>query len=208
MNILAIGAHFDDVEIGCAGAIAKHRSRGDKVIILVVTHSKYENHKGELMRERDIALKEGSDAAKLLDAELVCLGYETKKVSFDYKLIEDINRIIDDHKIDQIYTHWDQDVHQDHQAIGRATLAAGRKVKRLLMYQSNLYMNTQQFHANYFVDISEFIDLKMKAIMAHVTEVKKFGPDWLNFWHNEALSNGKLFDVRCAEAYQLVKYID
>jgi LmbE family N-acetylglucosaminyl deacetylase len=75
------------------------------------------------------------------------------------------------------------------------------------MYQSNLYMNTQQFNANYFVDISDFIDIKLKAIKAHRTEMRKFGKGWVNFWLNEAENNGKKFGVRHAEAFQLVKYL-
>lgn len=207
MNILAIGAHFDDVEIGCGGTLARHQKQGDKVFVQVITNSEYQNHDGRVMRERKVALTEGQKAAGILGFNLICNGYETKQVFYNYKLIEDINRVIDDHQIDLVYTHWDFDVHQDHQAIGKATLAAARKVKRLLMYQSNLYMNTTPFLANYFVDISDFINVKIEAIKAHETEVRKFGPGWLDFWINEALNNGKKFDVKYAEAFQLVKYL-
>ncbi|MBU1864509.1 MAG: PIG-L family deacetylase [Candidatus Omnitrophica bacterium] len=207
MNVLAIGAHFDDVEIGCGGAIAKHRKNGDRVIVQVVTHSKYNNHNGDLIREKDEALHEGKKAAEILDYELICNNYETKHVQFNHVLIEDINKVIDAYHIDLVYTHWDKDVHQDHQAIGRATLAAARKVPSLLMYQSNLYMNTNPFSANYFIDISEFIDVKMKAICSHASEIKKFGDEWTDFWFSEAKNNGKRFNVRYAEAFYLVKYL-
>lgn len=43
MNILAIGAHFDDVELGCGGALAKHTSSGDQVTVYVATKSGYAN---------------------------------------------------------------------------------------------------------------------------------------------------------------------
>ena len=33
MNVLAIGCHPDDVEIACAGTLAKYAQRGDKVIV-------------------------------------------------------------------------------------------------------------------------------------------------------------------------------
>lgn len=207
MNVLAIGAHFDDAELGCGGALAKHRANGDRVIIQVITHSKYHNHNGALLREKETAFEEGKKAADILDCELICNNYETKQVVFCHKLIEDINKVIDENKINVIYTHWDHDIHQDHQAIGRASLAAGRKVNCLLMYQSNLYMNTSPFRANYFVDISSFIEMKKKSILAHKTEVEKFGPDWVDFWINEAANNGKKFNVKYAEAFQLVKYL-
>ena len=39
MNILAIGAHFDDVELGCGGALVKHTEEGDDVYVYVPTVS-------------------------------------------------------------------------------------------------------------------------------------------------------------------------
>ena len=36
-NVLAIGAHPDDVELGCGGTLAKHVARGDRVTLLVIT---------------------------------------------------------------------------------------------------------------------------------------------------------------------------
>lgn len=207
MNVLAIGAHFDDVEIGCSGSLAKHRSMGDRVIILVITDSKYDDYNDVPIRSSDIALKEGKKGAEALGCELICSHYKTKQVQFSYKVIEDINKVIDENEIDTVYTHWDFDVHQDHQAVGKATLCAARKINRILMYQSNLYMNTQSFNANYYVDISKFIEIKKKAILCHKSEVEKFGEEWLNFWINEAANNGKKFNVRYAEAFQMVKYL-
>lgn len=37
MNILAIGAHPDDIEIGCGGTLIKYADRGHKVYSLVMT---------------------------------------------------------------------------------------------------------------------------------------------------------------------------
>ena len=102
MNILAIGAHFDDVEIGCSGTLAKHVANGDNVLIQVITHSKYTNHDGTLIRDEDVAFKEGENAAKILNCKMICNNYETKKVNFNHKLIEDINRVVDEEKIDLI----------------------------------------------------------------------------------------------------------
>ena len=208
MNILAIGAHFDDVEIGCGGTLARHIGAGDKVIVQVITHSKYTNHNGDLLRAQDIALQEGRAAADYLGVnELICNNYETKQVVFDHKLVEAINRVIDENEIDLIYTHWDNDIHQDHQAVAKATMAAGRKVSCLLMYRSNLYMSSGDFRANYFVDISDYIDVKTTAIMMHKTELKKFGPQWIDFWKNEAYNNGQRVGVAYAESFQLIKFL-
>lgn len=207
MNVLAVGAHFDDVEIGCAGTLAKHRANGDRVIIQVITHSKYHDNDGNCLREKEVAVREGQESASILNCELICNYYETKHVEFGYKLIKDIEDVVEENRIDLIYTHWDLDIHQDHQAIGKATLTAGRKVNYILMYQSNLYMNTRAFNGTYFVDISDFIEVKKAAILAHKSEVRKFGNEWLDFWVNEAANNGKRFNVKHAEAFQPVKIL-
>ncbi|RMH56007.1 MAG: hypothetical protein D6679_10170 [Candidatus Hydrogenedentota bacterium] len=207
MNILAIGAHYDDLELGCGGTLAKYVLNGHNVTGVVVTHSKYSDYNGELIRARETARREGTEAAHIVGYDLLCLEWETKKVAFGHELIETLNRIIDEREIDVIFTHWDFDVHQDHQAIGKATLSAGRKINRLLMYRSNLYMNSIHFNENYFVDITETIEIKMRAIEAHRNEVKKFGPHWVQFWRNEAANNGQKVGVRYAEVFQLVKYL-
>jgi len=46
MNIMAIGAHPDDIEFGCSGTLIKHKERGDKVVYVCMTstlclHDKY-----------------------------------------------------------------------------------------------------------------------------------------------------------------------
>jgi len=207
MNVLTIGAHFDDVEIGCGGTIAKHIADKDEVIAHVITNSKYNNYDGTSLRTQEAALIEGKEAARILGYHLICDDFETKQVKFNHLLVEAINRTIDIYHIDMIYTHWDYDVHQDHQAIGKATLAAGRKVNRLLMYQSNMYVNSVAFQPNFFVDISQFAELKLSAIKAHKTEVEKFGPKWLDFWHNTIRNNGQRMGVEYAEAFHLVKYL-
>jgi LmbE family N-acetylglucosaminyl deacetylase len=38
MNVLAIGAHHDDVEFGCFGALSRHRQNNDKVVVAVMSN--------------------------------------------------------------------------------------------------------------------------------------------------------------------------
>lgn len=207
MNVLAIGAHYDDIEIGCGGTLAKHLAKCDKVIACVVTNSKYSDYNGGMIRSAEVALAEGREAAQVIGYDLLSLGYENKCVKHGVKLIEDINIIVDKYNIDTVYSHWVGDVHQDHAAVSLSTMAGARKVSRLLMYQSNLYFSDKPFHANYYCDISEFIEIKIRAINAHANEVRKFGQGWLDFWKNEARNNGQKFNVAYAEAFQVVKYL-
>jgi LmbE family N-acetylglucosaminyl deacetylase len=206
-NVLAIGAHFDDIELGCGGTVARHVSEGDNVIMLVLTNSAYYNYDGVVIRTEEVAKKEGLEAAKILGVKnLISIGLETKTLQYGFELIEIINKVIDDNNIDLIYTHWDKDVHQDHSAIGRATLNAGRHVKNILMYRSNWYHTTSEFRGNYYVDIADFINIKISAVKAHENEYKKFGQGWVDFFVNENLNAGKKIGCEYAEAFEIVKY--
>ena len=75
MNILGVGAHYDDLELGCSGTLIKHVNNGDNVLMLVITDSSYKNPSGDLIRSRKTAYKEGVNAAKLIGAKLICLNY-------------------------------------------------------------------------------------------------------------------------------------
>ncbi len=86
MNILAIGAHFDDIELGCSGTLIKHVESGDNVTMLVITDSAFTNPDNIEIRNREIAKCEGEAGALVIGANLICLDYKTFNVSFDDKL--------------------------------------------------------------------------------------------------------------------------
>ena len=66
MNVLAIGAHFDDVELGCGGVLAKHASAGDNVYVYVATVSGFSDHNNQAVRSNDLALREAQSAMGVL----------------------------------------------------------------------------------------------------------------------------------------------
>ena len=208
MNILAIGAHFDDIELGCGGSLVKHVKNKDKVCMYVVTDSEYEFYDGTIMRTKDVALKEGQNAARILGVDnLICEGLKTKELRYSVDLIEKIDKVIDDLNIDLVYTHWIHDVHQDHFAVGRATLNGARHVPRILMYRSNWYATNAHFNSNFFVDISPYIETKIEAIKAHKTEYQKFGEKWIVFVKHQNRNSGIEMEVEYAEAFEAIKYL-
>jgi len=208
MNVLAIGAHFDDIELGCGGTIVKHVKNKDKVYMYVLTDSEYKNYDGRICRTKAAALKEGRDAASILGVDdLLCGELKTKEVQYSVYLIEMINKVIDDLGVDLVYTHWEHDVHQDHFAIGRATLSAARHVPRLLMYRCNWYATNLHFNGNFFVDTSPYIETKIKAIKAHKTEYEKLGERWVDFVRHQNRNNGIEMQVEYAEVFEVIKYL-
>jgi LmbE family N-acetylglucosaminyl deacetylase len=209
MNILAIGAHFDDVELGCGGALAKHAQNGDRVYVYVATVSGFSNQYDQTVRSSETALREAQAAMQILGVEeLICGGFKTLEVEFVDALNIEILKIVQDRKIDKVYSHWVGDIHHDHQAVAKASLHSCRHVPRMLMYRSNWYHSTMEFRGNFYIDITQHWDLKEQAIRVHVSEMDRTGNKWISFFRNEAENAGQRIGVKCAEVFEIVKWLE
>jgi len=208
MNILAIGAHFDDLELGCGGTLAKHAANGDKVYAYVATVSGFSNQDNEIVRTNEIALTEGRKAMEILGAELICGNFNTLEVEFIEALNVQIVKIVKDKQIDKVYTHWVGDIHHDHQAVARASLHSCRHVPRMLMYRSNWYHSNLDFRGNFYIDITGFMDKKTASIKAHKSEMDRTREKWIGFFTNEAENAGQRIGVEYAEVYEMVKWLE
>lgn len=209
MNVLAIGAHFDDVELGCGGALARHARKGDNVYVFVATVSGFSNQYNQTVRSSETALAEAQQAMNVLGVkELLCGNFKTLEVEFVDLLNIEILKIVQEKKIDLVYAHWVGDIHHDHQAVAKASLHSCRHVPRMLMYRSNWYHSTLEFRGNFYVDITEYWPLKEQAIRAHVTEMDRTGEKWISFFHNEAENAGQRIGVKFAEVFELVKWLE
>ena len=209
MNILAIGAHFDDVELGCGGALAKHALQGDNVYVFVATVSGFTNQYDQSVRTSEVARREAETAMQIIGVKrMFCGEFKTLEVEFVDSLNVQILKLVQDLTIDQVYSHWVGDIHHDHQAVARAALHSCRHVPRLLMYRSNWYHSTQDFRGNFYVDITNHWDIKQRAIRAHVSEVERTGNRWIDFFRNEAENAGQRIGVRYAEVFEIVKWLE
>lgn len=207
MNILGIGSHYDDLELGCSGTLIKHVQAGDRVTMLVITDSAYRNPKGEQIRDADVAREEGEKAAAVIGGELICLEYPTLEVPFNDELTKSILGVIEEREIDTVYSHWTGDLHRDHQYAARSAMMAGRHVPRYLMYRSNYYNSDQTFRGNFYSDVTDVMHLKMDVIRAHVSELERVRRTWLTFFMHQNANDGQVIGVEYAEAFEIVRYL-
>jgi len=208
MKVLAIGAHFDDPELGCGGSLARHVDKGDEVTIYCVTRSGYSNVLKRTVRDNEKAFQEGVEAARRLNCNLITGDFDTFKIAFNDELNLAIRTVIDEYVPDLIYTHWLHDIHHDHQIVAQSTLHAARHIPRLLMYRSNWYHSSHQFDGNFYVDISDYWEKKSSAIQAHESEFERgVGSQWLEFFENEAINAGQRIGVKYAEVFSVLKWL-
>jgi LmbE family N-acetylglucosaminyl deacetylase/CheY-like chemotaxis protein len=163
--VLAIGAHPDDVEIGCGAILLRHAAHGDNVNILTLTGGEA----GGAVAERIV---ESRRAAELMSARLfhTDLADTSLSVSDGGVTIGAIERVIGEVKPTVIYTHSRHDVHQDHRNVHDATLVAARRVPRIYCYQAP--SASIDFRPTRFVGVDEWMDRKLEAIGAYSSQVK------------------------------------
>ena len=180
LDILAIGAHPDDVELSCAGVLAKEQSRGKQTGVLDLT-------RGELgtRGSAEIRDQEAADAAKILGLsvrENIALAdgfFENNKES-QLRIIE----IIRKYQPEIVLCNAIDDRHIDHGRGSKLTsdacfLSGLKKIETSLDGKAQEawrpkhvyhYIQWKNLEPDVVVDISGFIDIKMEAVMAYKSQ--------------------------------------
>lgn len=200
-RVLALGAHFDDAELGCGGALAKHVKAGDAVALYVATRSGF----GDGARSDATASSEGRKAAALLGVKLLEGGRETFSLNYEDAFVLELRDLIDRLKPSTVYLPFTGDAHQDHRALARTALSAARHVPNLLMYRINWYDTEEAFVPRHFVDVSSTMALKLRALRAHASEMKRTKGQWLEWVTQRDRLDGMRVGVRYAEGFVPVR---
>ena len=207
MNVLAVGSHFNNIEVGCSGALLKHAQKGDNIILFVAATAGMFNSEREETRKDDVVFRDAQEAAEILGGRLIFGGFETLHLEFDDPLNVKLVHLIEKEKIDLIYTHYKDDVHHDHMALAKASLHAGRHVPRILTYHSNWYQSDVRFTPDFYQDITDTWGTKEAVIKAHKSEYERVGDTWVNYFRKEAENNGFICGVKLAEGFRCVKWL-
>ena len=163
-RVLAIGAHPDDVEIGCGGALAKHHADHDVLHILTLS-------RGAAGGDVNVRMVEAHNAAALLGAHLEMASLRDTQITDGAETIAIIEAAIRELQPTHVYTHSLEDTHQDHRAVHAATLVAARGVPTIYCYQSP--SSTVEFKPHRFVDITHFIEQKINLIGAYKSQLDR-----------------------------------
>ncbi len=176
MNILAIGAHPDDVETMCAGTLAKYASQGHKVFIATATSGNIGSATHTMEEIAAIRKQEAANSAALIGAEYICLDYddemfyETKEVRLAF-----IN-LVRHCKADVIFTHSLHDYNPDHMLTAKiiCDIAVMIPIAHLKTEEEPYDVipsiwhwepvNGMGFQPTDYVDITDFFETKMKML--------------------------------------------
>ena len=197
LKVLAIGAHPDDIEIGCGGTLLHQiKAYNAKIHALVLTDGG------------------ASNAAKSIGNIKVCQQQESfARMGIEGRYGNLIDRVvhlrgaitviegaIEQIEPDYIFTHYKDDTHQDHRTVAEATISAARNHQNLLFYEG---YSTQSFQPNLYVDISGVYPEKMEVLGLYEEEDRQM--DILGFVSKLTMFRSHRLGCGFAEAFMSSK---
>jgi len=227
LDILAIGAHPDDVELSCAGTIAKEISRGKKVGILDLT-------RGELGTRgtAEIRDQEATAAAQVLGVEVrenleFSDAFFTNNASHQMEIIKMIRK----YQPEIVLCNAVDDRHIDHgkaaKLISDACFLSGlRKIETIMNGENQTawrpkhvfhYIQWKNLKPDFVVDITGFLDKKIDSVKAYRSqfysedskepETPISSSNFLDSITYRAQDMGRLINTEHAEGYNVDRYV-
>ena len=185
MNILAVSAHPDDLEIACGGTLIHYARAGHKVTMCTVACGDM-GHVVIMPDElREIRRKEAEEAARMIGADYYCIDVGDVFVEGGDKeararLVEVVRKT----KPDVVITHNPDDYMRDHSQAGTLAYDASfvstlphlfTESKYTTEFPALFYMDTLAgigFIPTEYVDISDVIEQKLAALACHESQIK------------------------------------
>lgn len=186
MRVLAIGCHPDDIEIGCGGTLAKYASLGHDVFTCHVANGN-RGHAVIMPDElRAIRTIEAQEGGAVLGVKEV-FNIDVNDVEVDSSNMDTVKKTVDVIryvKPDVIITHGPDDYMNDHIETGKIVFNASFSSSIPHLFTEHeaygkicpiYYMDTLagvNFLPTEYVDISDTIETKIKAVDCHISQIK------------------------------------
>ena len=200
-TVLGIGAHPDDLEIAVGGTLARFARSGARTVMAVVS----------IPGDYETRLAEARAGAEIIGAELRILidgGAQRIEDVKSYRLVGMLDALIAEYAPAAVLTHGTSDFHRDHLLVHNAVLPTQRLgYFDFFCFQPSMCRPVPtMFHPRAYVDVSDTIDTKMAAIMAHSSQ---FGNRRLStdMYREFAHVQGRLLGVEYAEGLDVLRML-
>lgn len=220
MNILVFAPHPDDDVLSCGGTIKKHVLSGDNVYVCVVTRGTmplfHEKNVIQVRKEHKEAMDFlGVEEISYLDFPAVMLEEQHR-----YEINKKIDEVVKKYKPEIVYMPHFGDMQKDHAIVSEAVMVTVRPrgnytVKTVLSYETlsetewNIPHASNTFIPNYFVDITNTLSDKLKALSLFESQISEFpNPRSLEAVESLAKLRGSTIGVKAAEAFAVIREIE
>ncbi|WP_225935914.1 PIG-L deacetylase family protein [Pseudomonas fakonensis] len=167
-SVLAIGAHPDDLELGCGATLAKLVAAGVRVRALVLSEGFHGAERG--LHDRCTETRSALHILGVTDVVQARLP-DTSLPKVMSNIIAIIEAQCADFKPDRVYTMFEHDRHQDHRAVYEASIVACRGISQILSYETpSAWPN---FMPVVFEPVEDFMALKVSALQCHASQAHR-----------------------------------
>lgn len=203
-KFLIITAHPDDLESGCGGLVAKVKQHGGSVTNLILVQPSAEVHPH---RSQEIVENKLKASREILGFDTII--YDTPlhsngrpNLTLTNNLISFVESCIDDHHI--LISHWSEDHHQDHRVCNEvATSIARKNFEQFWCIDHTPYNQTyRNFNCNQFVDITDFVDIKLQALNCYKSYFEKSQIDTIMNYNK--YRGSKIGENKVAETFSIM----
>lgn len=223
MRVLVVAPHADDETLGVGGTIARYVREGHQVFVAVMTghgddgpHPLWPRDLWEQIREEARQAHEILGVTRTLYREVPAVTVADQP---QWQLNATTAGVIEEVCPDVLFAPFPLDLHKDHRELfhsfsvaWRPTSEVGRNIREIYTYEvlSETHLNfpyvEQSFTPNSWVDISETLDTKLRALAAFGSQLQP-APNLRSIESVEALARlrGSQMGVAAAEAFVLVR---
>ena len=215
-KVLIISPHPDDETLGCGGTLLRHKSQGDQLYWCIITEMKTEmGWSDNLVKSRINEINSVKEIYEFIDVfnfGIPPTKVDTVPISDIVEKLSDIYKIIEP---EIIYMPFPYDVHTDHQIVSKALKSTYKwfrhpYLRKILMYETLSetefsFEAKNTFCPNVFINISEFLDLKIDVMKIFKSEMGNSPfPRSEKTIRSLAAVRGSQSGYKAAEAFQLL----
>jgi len=221
MRVLAVGAHPDDLEILCAGTLAKYAQRGDTVVMCYATNGNQGHFVIQPEELGRIRCEEARQATQVIGAEFLWLDLPDQLVEEDMATRRKFIEMVRQARPDMVLTHHPDDYIMDHRRVSRLVfeatfVATVAHVETGSPHHTKIapiyYMDSLagvEFLPEEYVDISDTLGAKREMLSKHQSQVQWLKEhdniDIMEFMETVARFRGLQAGVRYAEGFRRLR---
>lgn len=152
-NVLIIGAHYDDAELGAGGTAAKLVAENKNVYKLTLTDNVTKSSHLHINVEYETSVRESALACDVLGVKEIAEFQPVRcnQLFYDTEIMQRVEDVLYQYEIDTVFMHYTDDLNQDHISASKICLTATRHCDNVFLYQSNLYVLPHPFEPTFFL---------------------------------------------------------
>jgi len=199
-KVFFIGAHPDDIELGC-GALISNIINDVEVFCITLS----DNQKNPVLKNVVNECNESMHSLGVDKDHRFLESFETRRYKHDrQEILEYLLSMNRKYQPDTVFVHTNSDLHQDHQTVTQESLRAFRGIS---LFGYDVIRSSHGFSPKLLIEVNEFdVERKIKALACYQTYQDKyyFSPE---LTRAILIRNGALAERKYAEGFNIFRII-